>query len=83
MYGSTAVSKRVHISNTMQALTQAGVPGMPKVMDSIEYTAPELMNNVWISIYHHLVAQTPAGDHPPWVAEAQQIWNDACKAYPD
>jgi hypothetical protein len=68
--------KSARIRATIKALQEV----MPeqatlrRLHDKVLYTAPELLDSVWLQIYEFLLAQ-------PVVPEAQAIWNAACPLY--
>jgi len=68
--------KNAHICATINALLEVMPDKAPlmRMHDKVFYTAPELLDNVWLQIYEFLLAQ-------PVVPEAQAIWNAACPLY--
>ena len=77
-------SKREHIDKTLEILC-ATVPasaglGLEKCKESLPYTAPELLDNLWLRIYTLLTSG--AKSSPIWATQARDIWNTAVKAYP-
>ena len=76
MRADVPISKSTHICATIKAL-QAVMPEqatLKKIHDKVFYTAPELLDNVWLQVYDFLI-ELPA------VPEAQAIWNSACPRY--
>jgi len=73
---SSPVSKSAYICAQIKAL-EAVVPGagLGRLHDKVVYTAPEMLDNVWLQVYDALLAH-------PVVPEARDIWNSACRGMP-
>jgi hypothetical protein len=69
------MNKSAHICATINALLEVMPEQGPlkRLHDKVFYTAPELLDNVWLQVYNLLITQ-------PAVTEARVIWNAACKA---
>lgn len=74
---ATALSKGAYISGRIKALEEV-MPdvGLGRLYEKVNYTAPELLDNVWLQVYNVLLAH-------PVVPEAHEIWNDACRSMPN
>jgi len=81
MQRSTAdISKHDHISNTLKALQSVRRDDIQhrafdRYLDKLSYTAPELMDSIWLEIHNYLSEEAP-GDAP-----LQLIWNSASTLY--
>lgn len=72
---ATSLSKGAYICDRLKALEEV-MPnvGLGRLHDKVVYTAPELLDNLWLQVYDVLLAH-------PVVPEAQEIWNAACREY--
>jgi len=76
-------SKQAHIETTLKQListTPALQAPLERILDSLYYSAPELMDNMWLRIQDVLIQETR--NTPPWTNEAHEIWKAACQNYP-
>jgi hypothetical protein len=76
-------SKRKHIDKTLELLC-AAVPasaglGLERCKESLPYTAPELLDSLWLRIYTILTSRS--GGSPVWANQARDIWNKAAVEY--
>ncbi len=53
--------------------------------DKLYYTPPELLDNIWVEIYHQLTSWIPINskqeDQPEWKTQIEAIWNNNCQQY--